>query len=183
MTTITAPTVTPTLRRRMLGALLIAAAGLALIAGVWGASAARQLHARENPAGIGQLVEVPGGSVRVDQAESVSLAHNPGMPEEMMVDPVSEGFRRVSVHLTLFAEHDGGLAYRREMFRLTGSGMGSVVPRAGQLDDGHLPPGRALTTSLEFEIPEDATAVALSVDGAARLVAIDPGPVTDHDHP
>lgn len=158
-------------RRRLVLALLVAAVVAGLLAGGWGAASAWRTHSAV-PASPGTPVDVPGGLLQVDRVVPEGMDHNPGMPDDMMPDPIPEGHRRVHVHVTLRAEDAGGLAYGPERFTLVGDGMGAVSPRADQLGTGHAPVGSVLSGVLIFELPQDATELALRMDGGRQPAAL-----------
>lgn len=158
-------------RRRLVLALLVTAVVTGLLAGGWGAAAAWRTHSAV-PASPGTPVDVPGGVLQVDRVVPEGMNHNPGMPDDMMPDPIPEGQRRVHVHVTLHAEDAGGLAYGPERFTLVGDGMRPVNPRADQLGTGHAPEGSVLSGVLVFELPQEATRLALRMDGARQPAAL-----------
>lgn len=158
-------------QRRLAVVLLVAAVLVGLLAGGWGAAAAWRTHSAV-PASPGTPVAVPGGALQVDRVVPEGMDHNPGMPEDMMPDPIPEGQRRVHVHVTLHAEDAGGLAYGPERFTLVGDGMRAVTPRADQLGTGHAPEGSTLSGVLVFELPQKATQLALRMDGARQPAAL-----------
>lgn len=159
----------------------------ALAAGVWGWQTASSLHPRLD-AGVGETVAVPGGELRLDSVEEEG-AHDMGdMPAEMMPDAVGEGLRRVMVSFTLRATEADGLAYGPERFRVDSDASSPVEIARLQLAEGVMPQGSQLTGLAVLDVPESASMVRISFDGADEWAGAEfdeaaGGHGHDHDGP
>lgn len=132
-----------------------------LAGGVWGLTAPRGSAADEHAHGSAAVatVDVPDGTLRVDGL--VDKSFGMVMPGMTMPDEVPAGMRRFAVDVSLGATEDGPLTYSRRDFTVSGPGVKPVGPVDGQLDSGALTPGTAISGSLSFDVPEEASALAL----------------------
>jgi hypothetical protein len=171
---------------RAAGRLSLALAVTAAIGvGIWGLAAPRGAH-QPLPAAIGDSVAVPGGLVRIVRVQDVeykllpmtgpgmnmSAAHG-GMPK------IPKGYRRVAVEVLLYADASS-LEFRARDFRVKDVGPVGGFGRA------IVPGGIAVSRSLEFQVPEAAKDLALSVGGAERSILLSVAPpgsnAQKHDH-
>lgn len=115
---------------------------------------------------------VPGGTLRLTRVVPEYLAHTPGMPGQMMPQPVPAGFTRVSVEVTLVATGPG-LTYDAADFRVSGPGVAAVKPQRDALGAGAVPEGARVDGELVFQVPEGAEGLVLGVrdvDGSIPLL-------------
>jgi hypothetical protein len=168
----------------VVAALMIAGVVLAVQLIARGAAAAE-------PAQLGEMVELPGGLLRVDQVtpETMAPMHagnfgKSGMNMSGMgVDMTPEGYRRFTVEFTVAAEARGGLQFAPEQFHVTGSGMEVATPLRSQLGDQFAPQGSAFTGSLVFQVPDKASNLVLSLDDSSQPISLDLPTADDHhDH-
>jgi hypothetical protein len=173
---------------RLSGRLLIALAVAGTIAvGIWGLAAPRGAH-RPVPAAIGDTVRVPGGLIRVVRVNDVSYdmlpmtgpgmnmsAAHGGMPK------ISDGYRRFSVELLLYADPGSSLQFRSRDFRVGRSGLKGSPPVVG-FGRTVVKGGVAVSRSLEYQVPEASKGLALSVPGADRAVLLAVPAGAGHHH-
>ena len=134
---------------RWLTAVLALTGVLAVLGGIWGATAGRQTDGLSAaPAGT----PVPGGVLRVEEVKSRDIDHGT-MPGMSMPEDVPAGLRRFSVTATLVATGDTPLRYTERDFTVAGPGISPVVATRSEFREGSLAPGRALTGSLTFDVP------------------------------
>ncbi|MGB3634568.1 MAG: hypothetical protein WA982_11055 [Rubrobacteraceae bacterium] len=150
----------------------------ALAAGGWGLLAA--VGAQGPPVGVGDSLEIPGGSLRVDEVTPESMApmqtkkyQRSGMSMSSNVpDMTPEGYKRFNVDVSLAAE-TAGIDYSAKDFQLTGEGIDRVTPLRNELDPGLLPQGSAIQGILVFQVPEDAKNLMLTFGDSRQPVALD----------
>jgi hypothetical protein len=143
-----------------------------------------------SPAQLAELVEVPGGSLRVDHVipEQMAAMHagkfaQSGMNMSGMgIDMTPEGYRRFTVEITLAGEARGGLRYPADQFRVTGTGMEATGPLRHQLGNGIVPEASAASGTLIFQVPEAATDLLLSFGDEGRPIALNLEAADDHPH-
>lgn len=160
------------------GAFLFVLTLAALAAGGWGLLAS--VGAQAPPVGVGDTVEVSGGSLRVDEVTPESMApmqtkkyQRSGMSMSSNVpDMTPEGYKRFNVDLTLAAE-TAGINYLAKDFLLTGEGIDQVKPLRNELDPGLLPRGSAIQGILVFQVPEDAKNLMLTFGDSRQPIALD----------
>jgi Domain of unknown function (DUF4352) len=162
-----------------------------LAAGGWGVISS--LNTEASPARIGEAVGIPGGLLRVDQVTSEHMASMQnskfaasGMSMSSMgMDMAPEGQQRFAVDVTLAAER-GDLSYSPKDFRLTAAEMKKgATPIRSQLDGGTIPAGGAISGSLVFQVPEEASALMLAFGEGGQKVALDLEPASEgngHSH-
>lgn len=175
---------------------LVVAAALA-VAG-WGLRAASISGGYRVPASMGEAVRVSGGTLRVDRIipenmaplHSDKFAHSGMSMSGMGMDMAPKGQRRFSVEITLIATGAGGLHYSASQFRVTGKDMEPTGPHRQQLGDGRLARGSAVSSTLTFQAPENASQLVLRYGADARPIALalDDGhhehdSSGDHEHP
>jgi hypothetical protein len=173
-------------RRRTANILLALFVVAVLAAGGWGLSGT--LATESPPARVGEAVQVPGGLMSVDRAYPWHMAPmqmgkfaNAGMnmsgPSNMDMPP--EGQRRLNVEFTLRADSGAGLSYSSEDFRISGEGMKETGPYQSKLGTGTVPAGSAVSGSMVFQVPEEASKLMLGFGDGGRKVALDLKPVTE----
>jgi len=138
--------------------LLLAAAGAWRWAGV------------EKVAGVGESVAIPGGTVRMDAIEHVEPAQ--------LGAPLAAGSHAVQVDLTVSADDQAPTIVSAEDFAIEGTGVTSPIKASrAQPQDATVPRGGTLPVTLIFAVPDESTALLLTVPGGALISA-------DHDdHP
>ena len=172
-------------RGRLARGLVALAACAALGAGVWGASSS--LSSGAPAASIGEPVPVDGGHMVV---ESVAPEHMAPMQTGKFaasgmsmastgMDMAPEGYRRFTAQVSLSSDERQGLSYSPESFTVTGSRMREATPIRSQLGSGEIPAGGTVSGTLVFQVPEEASSLALGIDGS-RSVGLDPGPAQGH---
>lgn len=165
----------PRIRKALAGALLAAAVAAALAAGGWGVVSAQvpqPAAAAGDAVPQGEVAEVPGGLLRVDDVIPEHMA-----PMQMgkfaqsgmnmsgaSMDMTPEGQQRFTVEVSLAAVDDG-LDYSAEDFRLIGEGVEDASPVRSQLGDGTLPAGSETHGAVILQAPEDTKDLMLSFDG------------------
>jgi Domain of unknown function (DUF4352) len=173
-------------RRRTANILLALFVVAVLAAAGWGLSGS--LATESPPARLGEAVEVPGGLMSVDRAYPWHMAPmqmgnfaNAGMnmAGSTKMDMPPEGQRRLNVELTLRAESGVGLSYSSEDFRISGEGMKETGPYQSKLGAGTVPAGSAVSGSMTFQVPEEASKLMLGFGDGGRKVALDLKPVTE----
>jgi hypothetical protein len=127
----------------------------------------------------GTQLEVKGGVVRFEGLKPEVLAHAPGMPGQMMPQPVPAGFRRISVEVSLVAT-GSGMTYDAADFRLAAPDAKAVAPQRDALGTGVVPEGSRVNGELVFLAPEDATALSLTLRGVDGSIAVDAPPAPAH---
>jgi hypothetical protein len=127
----------------------------------------------------GTQLEVKGGVVRFEGLKPEVLAHAPGMPGQMMPQPVPAGFRRISVEVSLVAT-GSGMTYDAADFRLAAPDAKAVPPQRDALGTGVVPEGSRVNGELVFLAPEDARALSLTVRGVDGSIAVDAPPAPEH---
>jgi Domain of unknown function (DUF4352) len=173
-------------RRRMANLLLVLFVVAVLAAGGWGLYGSL---ANENPpARLGETVEVPGGLMSVDRAYPWHMAPmqmgnfaNAGMnmAGSTNMDMPPEGQRRLNVEVTLRAESGADLSYSSEDFLINGEGVKETGPYESKLGAGKVPAGSAVSGSMTFQVPEEASKLMLGFGDGGRKVALDLKPVTE----
>ena len=160
---------------------LFAALAAVLFAGGWGLMGSL---AAEGPAApLGEAVAVSGGTFSVDRVAPEHMAPmkmggfakqgmNMAMPKNMDMPP--EGMERLTVDVTLAAGENADLRFSEEDFRLGGEGMGEVGPHRSALASGTVPAGAAVSGTMTFQVPKEATELVLGF-GGGRPVALDDG--------
>lgn len=123
---------------------------------------------------------VAGGTLTVDRVAPEVQSHPKGMPAGMMPDPVPDGFRRVSVDVTIRSTEDGSMAYASDQIDVDAPDMSPTVPIRSTLDEGTLSEGERVTGSLLFQIPDDVRVVTLSVAGDERGLRVEIPRATGH---
>lgn len=123
---------------------------------------------------------VAGGTLTVDRVAAEVQSHPGGMPAGMMPDPVPDGFRRVSVDVTLRSTEGGSMAYAADQVEVDAPGVKPTPPIRSTLDEGTLAAGERVTGSLLFQIPDDLTVVTLAVAGDERGLRVEIPAATGH---
>ena len=177
---------------RITGLLLALVAVAVLAAGGWGVISS--LNTEAPPARVGEAVGVPGGQLLVEKVAPEHMASmqmgkfaQAGMSgmSSMGMDMAPEGQRRFAVDVTLAAERDD-LSYSPEDFRISGKGMDNEAgPIRGQLDAGTIAAGGAISGTLVFQAPQEASALTLSFGEEGPKVALDLKPQAEsngHSH-
>lgn len=130
--------------------------------GAWGLLQPRDSHgtghAHPGSAVLG-TVDLPDGTLRVDGLVDKQVGHV--MPGMSTPEDVPAGMRRISVNVSLGATDGESLSYDRRDFTVSGPGVAAVAPVAGQIDNGQLTAGQAISGSLSFDVPESATSLSL----------------------
>jgi hypothetical protein len=124
-------------------------------------------------AGPGEIA-LDGGIVRVDGVVSAAAPKHamPGMGTDE--DPVAEGFRRISVDVTLMAG-TSPLEFSADGFGLTVDGEpADHLSHRDVLPGDELPAGTRLSGTILFDVPVDATAATLTYDGAGATDVVVP---------
>lgn len=111
------------------------------------------------------MVQVAGGQVSLATIRPEVMSHPEDMPASMMPDPIPAGYARYAIEVTLTADDDEPLAYSASQIRVAAGDEPPVGPVRQSLGDGVVPPGSSLTTSLVYEVPEDARRATLLIDG------------------
>lgn len=164
--------------RALVGGLILALAVVAaLAAGGWGVVSS--LAGEGPPARVGESVEVPGGTMRVEKVTPEHMAPmkmgkfaNAGMSMSSTgMDMAPEGYSRFAVEVTLAAEGEN-LAFAPEDFRLSGEGVKTHGPVRSQLGADSVPDGSVVSGNLVFQAPEKSKGLTLEFDGG-RPVALD----------
>jgi hypothetical protein len=159
------------------GRLILALAVTAAVGvGIWGLAASRGAG-QPRPAAIGDKVRIPGGLVRVVRAQDVEYKLLPmtgpgmnmatshgGMPK------IPKGYRRIAVEMLLYADADS-LEFRAPDFRVGREGLEGSAPLDG-FGRTVVPAGIALSRTLEFQVPQDAKGLALTLRGAGRPILL-----------
>jgi len=154
---------------------------LAALAGA-GWAVIYSLSTEAPPARVGEAVGVPGGQLLVEKVTPEHMASmqmgkfaQAGMSgmSSMGMDMAPEGQRRFAVDVTLAAER-GDLSYSPEDFRISGKGMNKEAgPIRSQLDAGTIAAGGAISGTLVFQAPQEASALMLSFGEEGPKVALD----------
>lgn len=164
-------------------------AAAVVIAGLWGAILS--FGDGPAPAAIGEDIEVPGGSFRVDAAipehmapmQAGKFAASGMSMSAMGMDMAPKGSERFTVEVTMTGGE--GLSYSPEDFRVSGDGMSKVAPIRHQLEEGAVSGGSSVSGSMVFEAPEDAENLILAFDGGRTVSLSSPTgrkPGDSHDH-
>ncbi len=146
-------------RRRTRMALLSLITLGVVAGGVWGMLAPRDAAGHGAGHDVLASVELPDGTLRVEGLVDRQVGHV--MPGMAVAKDVPAGMRRFGVDITLGATQGRTLDYSRRDFTVSGPGVKPVVPVDGQIDRGALTPGRAISGSLSFDVPEDTVSVSL----------------------
>jgi hypothetical protein len=178
--------------RRRVGAGLLALAVLfALGSGLWGTLN----PSAGSPVPVGEAVEVSGGEFRVAAVLPEHMEHmqagrfagaDMGGMAGMGVDMTPEGYRRLTVEVTLAAGEEP-IRYARERFRVSGPELAETPPMRGELAEGVVPAGSAVSGVLVFQVPkETAGELYLNFDGSRSVDLIAPAgpgsPLPDRPH-
>ena len=164
---------------RWLTVVLALTAVLAVLGGIWGMTAGRDAdRLAATPVGT----PVPGGVLRVEDVRDREIDHGT-MPGMSMPEDVPAGLRRFSVTATLMATGDTPLRFTERDFTVAGPGISPVVPTRSEFREGSLTPGSALTGSLTFDVPDDATRLDLRFQGGEAVRLPELAPAGDHDGP
>ena len=154
-------------RRPVRGALVSLVTVGVLAGGVWGLTAPRDAGHAHGSAAVA-TVGLPDGTLRVDGLVDKQVGHV--MPGMSMPDDVPVGMRRFAVDVSLGATEDEVLRYDQRDFTVSAPGVEPVVPVAGQIDSGALQPGAAISGSLSFDVPKDATVLTLQFRDSEQIV-------------
>lgn len=139
---------------------------------------------RVPPARAGELVALVGGAVRVDRVTPEQT--QPVLPGQFNraasttgagVDAVPPGHRRFSVGVTLVSHAAEGMRYGADRVWLTGTNLRTGGLHRHQLGAGLLPAGEAISGTLIFQVPNEATNLLLNVRDADRPIRLDLPPV------
>lgn len=154
---------------------------LAALAGA-GWAVIYSLNTEAPPARVGEAVGVPGGQLLVEKVTPEHMASmqmgkfaQAGMSgmSSMGMDMAPEGQRRFAVDVTLAAER-GDLSYSPEDFRISGKGLNKEAgPIRSQLDAGTIAAGGAISGTLVFQAPQEASALMLSFGEEGPKVALE----------
>lgn len=161
----------------------VLAAVAAVLVALSGWATYELLAGPSSSAGSATTLEVPGGEVHVLSVKPEVMAHTKGMPASMMPDPVPAGFRRVSVEVTLVATAEEGMRYDAGSFRVVGTGMSPVASKRTVMGSGAIPEAAQLRSQLVFQIPQDATGVALTGGGGTDTLPLTLPAAAPHGHP
>jgi hypothetical protein len=160
----------------------------ALAAAGWGVI--YSLATEAPPARVGEMVEVPGGLLRVDNVTPEHMASmqmgkfaqaGMGGMSSMGMDMAPEGERRFVVDVTLGAQ-DGDLSYSPEDFRISGEGVKQGAPIREQLDSGTIPAGSAISGSLVFQVPEETAELVFGFGDEGQKVILNLDDSDAHSH-
>lgn len=135
-------------------------------AGVWGFLVPRQPSATGDAALT--TVSLPDGTLRVHGLVDKQVGQ--AMPGMGATDDVPPGLRRFAVTVTLGATRGRPLTYSRRQFTVFGPGVKPVAPVTGQLEQGSLLPGQAISGSLTFDVPDDSRSLSLRFGGAPAVL-------------
>ncbi|MDQ4084764.1 MAG: DUF4352 domain-containing protein, partial [Actinomycetota bacterium] len=153
-------------RHRLRDALLLLAAVVVVAGGVWGMLAPRDSH--HDRVGQGAVADVENGVMRVDGLADKTVGH--AMAGMDMPDEVPAGMRRFAVNVSLAATGDDALTYSRRDFLVSGPGVKPVVPVRGDFEAGSVTAGSALSGTLTFDVPEEASVLRLSFQGGDPIL-------------
>ena len=167
------------------GGLLIVGIALIVLLGVWGLLAPRGGDAHDSHPHIGDLVQFEGGTFSVDALRDVDLSapmSGPGMqmgPSSGVPD-IPDGFRWVSVELTVSADDDEAFAIDPGQFVVTGFGVGRAEPVS--VDDGGtlVPTQATMTRAFSYQVPEDSAELEFWAPGAESPAMLDLGDAPAH---
>lgn len=156
----------------ILGRLILAlAVAAAMGVGIWGLTASRGADG-PRPAAVGYAVAIPGGLVRVVRVQDVNYTMLPMTGPGMNMSAahggmlkIPKGYRRLAVEVLLYAD-ESPLEFRARDFR-----VGSVGPLSG-VGRTVVPPGVAVSRSLEFQVPEAAKELTMAVRDARRPILL-----------
>ncbi|MFD1945804.1 hypothetical protein [Nocardioides aestuarii] len=161
-------------RRAAVGA-VVAALLLVVGLGVWGLLAPR---GHDDHPQVGELVAFGSGTFEVDAAYDVDLSAPMSGPAMTMgassgVPDIPDGYRWVTVDLTIATTSDDGYVLDPSRFRVDEAGGGGADPPI-DVDDGAdtLPPGTEISRSFTYQVPEDATLLELWAPGAEEPVML-----------
>jgi hypothetical protein len=173
-----------TTARRVVAILLALAAVAALAAGVVGFDWLRGTHTEHAAAaGPGTWQPAAGGQVRVDTVNTSTLTRMPEMP---MPDAAPPGMRRFILGVTLTADAGGaGMVLAQGAFTVTGAGLdGPATPLHAVPQEVDVPPGMSASGTLVFQVPEEASALRLSMTGLETPIdlALGAADETEHGH-
>ncbi len=160
-------------RRALVQAGLVLMAAAAVAAGLYGLRVDRGGHAQ---AGIGDVIGVPNGEMRVDRVTYwKDDQHMRGMPGMKMSDPLPKGHRRFWIDVTMHATSSPGIRYAPNTFVLSAEGLGLVVPHWSPDGLETIVPGAQATVTFLYQVPDEQGDVVLNVTGSSESVVI-PGP-------
>jgi hypothetical protein len=171
------------------GPQMLLACGLVIVAliGLWGLLAPRGDEHASHPE-VGHLVAIDGGHLRVEAVRDVDLSApmaGPGMrmgPSSGVPD-IPDGFRWVAVDLTVLADEEAMTAIDPDVFRVTGEGLGALVPVDVDAGGTIVPAGAALTRSFFYEVPEATAELMLWGPGSGDPIMLRLGPApAPHGH-
>lgn len=167
------------------GGLLAVGIAAVILLGVWGLLAPRSGDPHEGHPHVGDVVEFAGGTFSVDALRDVDLSAPMSGPGMMMgpssgVPDIPEGFRWVSVDVTVTAGTDRTVDLDPAEFVVTGIGVGRAEPVS--VDDGgtFVPAEASITRSFAYQVPEDASELELWAPGAHDPVMLQLGDAPDH---
>ena len=170
--------------RRPRRQVLLSLVTLGVVAGgTWGLLAPRGAEDGDHPghgATAVRTLDLDDGTLRIEGLVDKQVGHV--MAGMAVAEDVPVGMRRFGVNVSLGATEDRSLVYSRRDFTVSGDGVLPVVPVEGQIGDGVLTPGRALSGSLSFDVPKEATSLSLQFrdEAPVRLPALPP--VADGEH-
>ncbi len=157
---------------RQVALLAVAVAGM-FGAGVWGLLVPRNSSSTTGVSSVA-TVSLPDGTLRVHGLVDKQVGQT--MPGMGATEDVPAGLRRFAVTITLGATRGRPLAYSRRGFTVFGPGVKPVSPVSGQLEQGSLLPGQAISGSLTFDVPDDSRSLSLRFGNApaVRLPSLPP---------
>lgn len=144
--------------------MLLLAAVAVVAGGLWGLLAPPAGQDAQGPA---DTVAVEGGVLRVDGLADKTVGH--AMAGMDMPDDVAAGMRRFAVNVTLAATGDETLHYAERDFLVSGPGVKPAVPVRSDFATGSVVAGSALSGSLTFDVPEDATTLRVAFQGGQTI--------------
>jgi hypothetical protein len=162
-------------RSTLVIAVLLAVSASVIVLAGW---AAMSLTPGKGSSGATEIA-VKGGVVQFEGVTPEVLAHAPGMPGQMMPQPVPAGFRRISVEISLLATGTG-MTYDAGNFRMSAPGVKPVPPQRDALGSGVVPEGSRVNGELVFVVPESARTLSLHLRGADGSIPVDAGPAPEH---
>lgn len=169
-------------RRTLVQVGLVLATTAAVAAGLYGLRVDRGGHAE---AGVGSVIEIPNGEMRVDRVNYWNESqHMKGMPGMKISDPLPKGYRRFWIDVTMHATSSPGIRYAPNTFTISADGLDPVVPHWSPDGLSTIVPGAQATATFLYQVPEAQGDVALNVAGSSDAVLL-PGPGSsgeEHGH-